>query len=496
MTESLCSCCKLFGKPTARINFLIAATQPDSLMYSRVKNLLRNYSENFPYENDVRLTDYETLLSVGTRLFNRSNDSPSIDQVTSIVTPTCCHGFMTMLTDIDDTSDTSQLETFQKRILDLLVAKTDSTADEPNVMPEPASWIMLGGSTYFEPALLHVFVQLNDQKSSLSNFSFTVLVFLVNEQQLFENWFFQNLPFEDYQSNTYPEYERRIKNFFTFLNSSKSLHENTLLINEDDLLTDNELQNFLQSIFRAELSKYRANNATHRSDMAKLLSPCQRTIRDISTVRNDLQWFYNRPVEDRLRALLKHLKEKTTPAAINAARQISHIVLDEFSRMNDEEKRVYKRQLMLGFNTNDAEHSNTIVAQLVHFALHLVKTDDQTLTSLIYSVVLVIRRLSIHFIFRHHLFNNTPEIFELSLLLITQRQYALTLSGLRLCAIILNGDQIEHKYALTYLKHDSSSARKILDAIKWLLSPYLELKNLWKEEEDENDDDKENEDSE
>jgi hypothetical protein len=104
---------------------------------------------------------------------------------------------------------------------------------------------------------------------------------------------------------------------------------------------------------------------------------------------------------------------------------------------------------------------------------------------------LVICRLAGHFIFRHELFNNTPEIYTLSLLLVSQRQYALTLSGLRLCTTILNGDQNEHKYAIAYLTHDGLSARKILDAIKWLLSPYLTLETLWKEEKEkvkENDD--------
>jgi hypothetical protein len=73
----------------------------------------------------------------------------------------------------------------------------------------------------------------------------------------------------------------------------------------------------------------------------------------------------------------------------------------------------------------------------------------------------------------------------LSLSLISQRQYALTLSGLRLCLTILDGDRTEYKYAMAYLAHETSSARKILDAIHWLLSPYLTLENLWKKEEEE-----------
>jgi hypothetical protein len=205
-----------------------------------------------------------------------------------------------------------------------------------------------------------------------------------------------------------------------------------------------------------------------------------------------LQGFYTQTVKERLKPLLDDLQQTIT--ATDAARKISHIVLDEFERMNEEELRVYRRQLLLGFKNSDPKYSNTIAAQLVCYALHLLKNNDETSTPLIYSIVLVICRIGTHFIFRHELFNNTPEIYTLSLLLVNQRNYALTLSGLRLCIIILDGDQNEHKYAMAYLKHDLLSARKILDAIKWLLSPYQTLQNLWKEENHkENEKEKENE---
>ncbi|CAF1337053.1 unnamed protein product [Rotaria sordida] len=218
--------------------------------------------------------------------------------------------------------------------------------------------------------------------------------------------------------------------------------------------------------------------------MAKLLVYRPRTIHAVKSFRKDLQKSYNPTVKNRLRPLLNNLKQKTTVAAAAAARQIIHLVLDEFKRMNKEEKRIYERQLTLGLEDNDVKSSNTITAQLVHYALYLLKSDNDKLMSLIYSIILVICKLGVHFIFRHELFKSTPEIYTLSLLLISTQQYALTLSGLRLCVTILNGDEIEHKYALAYSQHDTSSVRKILDAIKWLLSPYITLKNLWKKEND------------
>jgi hypothetical protein len=491
MAESLCSYCKLLGKPPARVNFIIATGQSDSLVYPRIKYLLKNYSETSVSENDVRLTNYEALMNISNQLFDRQNGSSSIEQATSAMTKKCCHGFTIISPMIDDISDSSQLDTFQNNILDILESKDDPTTEEQDTKVESESWIMISDSICLEPELLKIFFRHRDQNSSLLKFSLTILCFLVNEQQLFENWFHHDLPIEDYQSNTYPKHERRINNFFSFLHSSEYLQQNTLLINEEDVLTDNELQVLLQDIFRSGSSKYRANDVKFRHAMAKPLVRRRRTMRDVRGLRGSLQKLYTKSVQNQLKPLLDNLKQTTTAAAAAAARQISHIVLDKFARMNEEEKRVYIRQLMLGFKDTDVKHSNTITAQLVHYALDLLKNDTHTSVPFIYSIILVLCKAGTHFIFRHQLFNNTPEIYALSLLLISQRQYALTLCGLRLCATILDSDQIEHKYALAYWKHDASSARKILDAIKWLLSPYITLKNLWKEEDEKDDDDSE-----
>ncbi|CAF1341549.1 unnamed protein product [Rotaria sordida] len=420
------------------------------------------------------------MMDINNQLFNLGNHSSSIDQSISTSTQSCCNGFTTMSIDIDDISNASQLDKFQKTILELL----DSTTEEKYIERKSISWIMLSGSICLEPALLNIFLELTNQNSSFLSFTLTVLCFLVNEKRLFENWLLQNLSIQDYQSNTFPKYQRQIDNFFSLLNSSKYLQENTLLIEEQTVLTDNTLQTLMEGLFRNESSKYRANNDKLRCDMSKLLSPNQRTVRNVRNVRIKLQSRYHRVIADRLKPLLNDLQQSSTAA--NAARQIVHIVLDDFQCINDEELRVYKRQLILGFETHDAEHANTIAAQLVHYALQLLRNNhDDISTPLIYAIISVICTLGTHFYFRHELFNNTPEIYTLSLLLVSQRQYALTLSGLQLCKTILYGDQNEHKYAIAYLTHDPLSARKILDAIKWLLSPYQTLKKLWEEKEEE-----------
>ena len=482
MTESLCSTCKLLGKPPARINFIVAAGLSDSLVYQRIKYLLKHYSEDSSAENDARLTNYGTLKEISQQLFNLDKNVLSADQSTSVDTEKCCHGFTVYSLAVDDISDSSQIDAFQKYIFDLLDSNVESTTGEQNGKSDLASWIMFHGSMYLEPQLLDVFLRLKNQSSSLPSYTFTVLCFLMDENQLFENWFFRDEPIQDYQSRTYPEYERGINNFFSLLNSSQDLQQNTLLINEQDVSTADQLQMLLHGIFRNKSAKYSAKNDKLRSDMKRLLRPRQRTVRDVRGIRNSLQNYYIKTVENRLYPLYHDLKDLATGA--HAARQISYIVLDEFDRMNDEERRVYKRQLLLGFKNSDAKNSSTITAQLVHYALHLLQNDEDTSTPLIYAIVLAICRLATHFIFRHELFNNTPDIYTLSLLLITQRQYALVLCGFRLCGTILDGDQIEHKYALAFIKHDPLAVRKILDAIKWLFSPFLTLKNVWKEEEE------------
>lgn len=479
MTESLCSCCKLFGKPPARINFIFATGLPYSLMYRRIKYILGNYSENSVFEHEARLADYEALMDTSNQIFIGQNKSPSIEQSTSAVTETCsCHGFTIEQIMCTDTKDSAQLDAFQKRILDIL----DPEDEEKNSKRKTPTWIMISDSRFLESAVLNVFVQIHNQRSSLLSFTLTLFCFVVNEAQLFENFVCQDLPVEDYQSKIYADHESRINKFFVFLEESEYLQENTLLLNEKDLATDDDLQILLQDIFRSVSSKYRANNNRHRFAMSTLLTHRERTIDHVKILRKELLKFLKPTIENRLVPLLNKLKQQTTAAP--AARQITHLVLDEFKRMNKEEKRIYQRQLTLGFEGNDAEDSSTITAQLIHYALYLLRNDNGTSMSLVYSITLTISKLGEHINFRHKLFQNTPEIYDLSLLLISKRHYALTLCGLRLCVTILNGDEVEHKYALAYLKHDAKGARKIIDAIKWLLSPYITLKNLWREEEE------------
>ena len=486
MTESLCSCCQLLGKPSARINFLIFTGLPDSLIYSRIKYILRHYSGTLSSADDVQFTNYESLMSVSTQLFTRQDQALPPDIPVPDSTQTCCHGFSVLPIDIADTSDSTEIDRFTKKVQDFLDSQTDAPLDEQDGNTKASSWIMLSGSPYLDPALLSVFQRLKAQSEPSFSFTFTILCFLVTEQRLFENWLFHNLSIQDYHNTTYPRYTERIRKFFPLLNSNKSMQEHTYLFEEHSRLTDDQIQNLLQDVFRRKGSKHQATNDRLRQSMEKLFSPRSRTVRDIRTVRNSLQRSYQENVAERLRLLFNDLKKPATTVA--TARRLVHLVLSEFERINHEELRAYKRILVVGFEPSDAKRSDTIVANLIRCAIMLLNNANDTSVPLIYAIVLTVCTLSSHFIFRHDLFNNTPEIYHLSLLLVSQRQYALTLIGLRLCTVILNGDQNEHKYAIAYLKHDPLATCKILDGIKWLLSPYISLRNLWKEEKEKGED--------
>jgi hypothetical protein len=241
------------------------------------------------------------------------------------------------------------------------------------------------------------------------------------------------------------------------------------------------IQKLLHDLPRNVL-KYRSNDPLFRREMETLFRPFEWNAIDLDQIRRNLLKDYNLIARNRLELLLRQLRQTNT--AQNAVYQVIRIVLVEFEYMNDEERRVYRRQLTLGFEKDDPKNLNTIAAQLVRYAHELMNKKDNTLYSLIYALVRVICILGGHRFFCLDFFNNTPEIFTLSMSLICQRQYVLVLGGLRLCETILNGDRIQHKYANAYLKHDKDAARKIMDAIKWLLSPYQTLKIEWERQVD------------
>ncbi|CAF2139422.1 unnamed protein product [Rotaria magnacalcarata] len=480
MTESLCWYCKLFGKPSRRINFIIVTGAAHSLIYERVKCIFRNDSYISSSTDGIRLRDYKTLTDINDKLFNDGNHSSSIDQAVSTPMEACCNGSTVMPNDIEDVSNSLQLNTFKKQMIELLRSKVEEKSKERR----SKSWILLSGSIFLEPPLLNIFLQFTALNSLSSSFTLTVLCFLVKEARLFENWLPHHRSIQDYQEHTFREYDTHIRNFFLLLNSSKYLQDNTLLVDEGTILNDSTLQALMQGLFRKESSKYRASDKQLRADMAKLLSPVQRTIRDIFVTRRDLKSHYHRRAKIRLEPLFHDLQQSS--AAVNAARQIANIVLDDFKCMNDGELKAYRKLCVCGFQNHDLENGNTIAAQLVHLAVYLLKNNnDDGSIPLIYSIVLAICEIGAHFYLRHDLFNHTPEIYTLSLLLVSQRQYPITLSGLRLCNTILKADQNEYKYVTNYLTHDPLTARKILNAIIWLLSPNQTLKKIWEESKEE-----------
>ncbi|CAF1278757.1 unnamed protein product [Rotaria sp. Silwood1] len=482
MTDALCSCCQIFGQPKARVNFIILACGPDSVAYQRTTYLLQKYPETNTPIPDSSLTNYDTLMSINSRIHNLRNSVSEIDSSTTDSSDKCCYGFLRFPYCIDNSSDTSEGEMFQKHLLDLLNEKVDKNLQEPPAKVELPSWVLLYGSIYLEPVVLDIFINLKDQNVPLVTNTFAVLGLIVNEKQLFESWLCRNVAFEDYENNTYPKYEQRIEAFFSFLNSSKGLQEHTILIEESQDFNNNELQEILKHLFRQRSSKYSSINSDLRSSMKKLLKYRHRKVIDVKFVRGNLLKSYGENSKIPLESLVTRLKHYDT--AGQAAREVIHLVVNEFTCVNKERKRAYKRQLLCGFNESDPQNSNTVAAQMIFYALRLLQNYDDATVPFLYAIIWVICKMVTHFVFRHELFNNTSEIFTLSLLLVSQQHYALVIGGLHLCSRILNADQNEHKYAGAYLKHDPLTARKILDAIKWLLSPFQQLRKLWDEKTD------------
>lgn len=467
MTTISCSCCKLLGRPSARVNFIILTGFPYSNVRVRINWLLTHSIGDIDADNVGNLTDYQSLTNTSNDLFNRAN--PSLSSDSSEGSPTiksCCCGFHSITVAVDDQSSSNCYDKMKDKMIHQLKSESKD---------EPPSWIIFNQTSYLEEKFLDIFLQLKSHPVKLLDYTFTVVCILGNTDEMFKDCVCHSITLHKYKSIS-TEYERRIKNFFTLLNSSPVLQQRTLLVEQNRRFDDRIIQEILHNLPR-NISKDTSNNALFRQKMKTLFKPFEWNVIDLYHIRRNLLKDYNPIARNRLESLLKELRHTNTVQ--NAVYQIIRIVLVEFDYMNDEERRVYRRQLTLGFEKDDPKNLNTIAAQLVHYTHELVNKKDNTLYSLIYALVRVIYILGGHRFFCLDFFNDTPEIFTLSMSLICQRQYVLVLGGLRLCKTILNGDRVEHKYANAYLNHDKDAARKILDAIKWLLSPYQTLKIEW-----------------
>ncbi|CAF4224227.1 unnamed protein product, partial [Rotaria sordida] len=167
MADSPCSHCQLFGKPLARINFIIIAGSPDSMVYQRVKHLIRDYAGINSPTRDTNYTNYDSLMNISDQVFNRQTQEEVVDVSKSLSTEKCCHGFEVFPIGINDVLDSAQLQIFKKDILNLLELKADEDVQTKDKIAEPASWIMMNGSVCLEPALLNVLLQLKDENLSL-----------------------------------------------------------------------------------------------------------------------------------------------------------------------------------------------------------------------------------------------------------------------------------------------------------------------------------------
>lgn len=476
MTETRCPCCKILGKPPCLINFIVATGLPHSLVYEQIKHLLlTNISASHPPTDDGCLSDYQGLVEIGNSLFDSRNHLSSIHEVLSTPVGNCCNGLRILSFGMDEKSKSLNIDKIKKTIKNLL----DSSTERQFERYQSPSWILLCGSIFLQPTLISTF--LPDKGSYMSSIDYTVtfICFLGNEKRLFESWLCQLTSFENYDENVYPDYNKKIKDFFAFLNTSEYLRANTLLIDEQMVLNDKELLNILKAIYHSESTNYRATNNELRSKMERLLSPKVRTIREILHVRSSLVKVYRENISKRLETLFDGMQQAET--AERAVREICHIILNVLPRLDKEQQSVYRKLFMADFR-NSREQRSTIASQLTQYALFLIENNNSQLIPLLYGITEAICKLIDHYHLYHGLLNRTPEIYKLSLLLIAQRQYALTLVGTNLCARILEKDVKEHKYGDTYLAYDLHTTRRILDAIKWLLSPYQKLKELWQNE--------------
>ena len=470
MAELPCSCCTLLGEPPARVNFKILTGLPYSRERERIYYLREHHNED-GYAGTVVNSYYHSLIDVSKELFNPMNLSCS--SIASLPNK-CCYG--SKFPNKNNQLTSSCYDAVKNYILCQLKPKSTIEKSEVDPCVQAASWIIFNDSNCMEEKFLNIFLQLKDHQAPLLDYTFTVLCLLDSEKEVFKNCILQSTTFDQYNSISI-EYQRRIKDFFILLKSSSILQQRTLLVEQNKLSNSEIIQRILHRLPR----NVSGRGSTFYHEMEHLFTPITRQPDDIGVVRRSLQKDYNQAAQDHLQALLNKLRQRNTVE--EAAHQLIRLVLIDFKYMNAEEKSIYRRQLILGFNSYDAQqHSNSIAAQVIHYIVELISKQDKKQNSLTYALVEVICILAEHSFYCHDLFNSTPEIFTLSMSLVCQRQYPIVLGGLRLCKIILKGDRVKNKYAAMYLKYDRLAARKMMDAIKWLLAPYQTLQMQWEQE--------------
>lgn len=482
MAKSDCACCYFLKKPLARVNFIILTGLPESPVRNRIRRLLTHGIELISRTNIEDLTDYQLLDDRRAELFQQTSFS-TVSSSTPI-TPSiekCCRGSYNMPACAIDSANSTQWDTFKEKILDQVKPKSTPDNRKVSVSREASTWIILDESSYLERRFLDIFLQLkNRNQGTPVDFTFTVLCVLGDEHEFFENCVLQRITIDDYESIMYPTYKRRIQDFFLLLESSSTLRKHTVLVEQKNLSSDGELSKLLQNLLH--YGPIESNTLLHmrNSYVTNLPSFCQHTIQNIFTIQDSIRKRFDTNAEEHLEPL--HRSLQTPNLDENVVYQIARLVLVDFEYMEAEKLTIYKKKLIRGFNRDDYKKSNTIAARLIHHGLELVRKRERMSIPLIYSIVLIVRSLGKNITFRHDLFDYNPEIYTLSMELASRQEYVLVLAGLRLCTTILDGDLIEHKYANEYLKHDRHPARQMMDAIKWLLTPYQTMQMRWRQE--------------
>lgn len=420
MSQSLCPCCELLGTPPKRVNFIIITGLPwNSIRYSIRRWLLGHGTDRIRINNHVDLTDYQSLSHLDDQLFKLESSSSSKRIPSMSSAQKCCHGYSLTLLEGFDKTDPFVWDQFKRDTLRQLEVKRKPEDKIRSKQPEPVSWIIIDDKKCMEREQLNFFLQLKDYDVPLLSYTFTIICVIGDERQLFQNCIIECVNRHEYESSVYPDYQRRLQDFLENFNTSSTLQDRTIFIEQSEASNSKNLRASLLNL-PTKVSEYGTRKESFRQHVKNMLVPSRCTVHDINVFRSNSRKQFENISHEQLESLFNSLESSITTES--AVRKIVRIVLIEFKCMSTEQRRLYEQKLLCGLTSNDARQSRTIAAQMTRYALQLLSEPKNTAIPLLYDIILVICTLGKHRYFCHELFNNTSEVFTLSMSLVCQRQ--------------------------------------------------------------------------
>lgn len=477
MSESLCPCCKLFGTPVGRVNFLLITGLPwNPLRLQLRQQLLKGRTAHVHSDDSIGSTNWQSWIETNAEALHPTI-SPSFKKLQPILpTRNCCHGYSLILLEGFDKTDPFVWNQFRQDTHEHLQQIGSRGKDPLEKKTELVSWIIVDDKRCMESERLQFFLEVKDVYEQRLRPTVTIICVIGSEEQLFENCMLECVNYREYESSVYPDYQHRTRNFLKCFNELSILRDRTLFINQSEISTIEHVRTLLSNLLTRVCENERRTALFHQH-VENIALPCQRSVHDIGIARTSLRKEWNTAVAKQLEALLSNLQNPLQRQL--AIRDITQIVLINFKCMSTEQRRIYEQRLIYGFDSHAAQHQRTIAAQLTLFALQSIRSGDDPAKSSLHDIVLILCTIGENRHFSHDFFHHTPEIFALSMLLVCERRYSIVLAGLRLCKTIVDRDRLKHKYAIAYIKDDHHASRKITDALLWLLTPYPSLKQQW-----------------